>query len=446
MPATTPAPHRSLLNRAAPLAALLLALSPAAARAASPPITGQAIAADSVFLDYAPPPTGGAGALCLVDTGVNANADTTPGLVSATALDGGTGNDVDPLGHGTVDAAIAGGSGKGGLLGAWPALKIISIRATTVPSPGQEPRFEFDDYSKGISACTQQVAGRPPTYAIDLPLSSVLPPSPDETATFANATTVAQTHGISIVAAAGNTPGAIELPASEPGVFAVGGDQVAGAVNDPNPAGTCSDSATTGLTFFAPGCGLDTINPQTDAPECCGNGTSQASAFTAAVLVALRSYDPTLTPAKAAQLLLSTVTNGHLDVAAAFKADGLGAIVAAGNAATPQPPPPPAPTPTPAPTRATPPLPPAPATPSSVALVPVPVVKSATWKHGVLRIVLKSLPGGTELHAKISLLHGSPVYAATSHPTLTRHTKHPRSAQLHLTRGSASSANVTVKL
>ena len=444
MPTTTPPPGR-LVTRTVQLAGLLLTLSPAAAYAVSPPITGQALAADSVFLDYAPPPPGGAGAMCLVDTGVNPNADTTPGLVSATALDGGTGNDVDPLGHGTVDAAIAGGSGQGGLLGAWPRLKIISIRSTTIPSPGQEPQFEFDDYSRGIDRCTQSVAGQPPVFAIDLPLSSVLPPSPDETAAFADAVGGAQTHGTSIVAAAGNTPGAIELPASEPGVFAVGGDQVAGTVNDPNPAGTCSDSATTGLTFFAPGCGLDTINPQTDAPECCGNGTSQASAFTAAVLVALRSYDPALTPAKAAQLLLSTVTDGHLDVAAAFKADGLGAIVAAGNAAAPQPPPTPAPTPAPAPAAAIPPA-RAPATPSSVARVPAPVVKSATWKHGVVRIVLKSIPSGTKLHAKITLLHGSPIYLATAHPTVTRHTKHPRSAQLHLTRGSASSANVTVKL
>jgi hypothetical protein len=443
MRSATPTAARRQLTRAAQLAGLVLALSPAAAHAASPPITGQALAADAVFLDYAPPPPGGAGALCLVDTGVNPNPDTTPGLVSATALDGGTGNDVDPLGHGTVDAAIAGGSGQG-LLGAWPQLKIISVRATTVPSPGQEPQFEFDDYSRAILKCVQPRTG-PQVAAIDLPLSSVLPPSPDETATFANAAGVAQGDGISIVAAAGNTPGAIELPASEPGVFAVGGDQVAGAVNDPNPAETCSDSATTGLTFFAPGCGLDTIDPQTDAPECCGNGTSQASAFTAAVLVALRSYDPTLTPAKAAQLLLSTVTDGHLDVAAAFKADGLGAIVTAGNAATPQPPPAPAPTPTPAPAPTAPPA-PAPATPSAIARVPLPVVKSASWKHGVLRIVLKSIPAGTELHAKITLIHGNPIYAATAHPTLTRHSSHPRSAQLHLSREAISSGNVTVKL
>ena len=61
-----------------------------------------------------------------------------PGLVHATALDGGTPNDVDPLWHGTIDAAVAGGAGHG-VLGAWPRLKIVSVRATDVPSPGQHP-------------------------------------------------------------------------------------------------------------------------------------------------------------------------------------------------------------------------------------------------------------------------------------------------------------------
>lgn len=87
--------------------AALLSSSPVAS-AASPPITRQAAAAHAEFLAYAPPPAGGAKALCLVDTGVDANPDTTLGLVSATALDGGTGSDADPLRHGTIDAAIAG--------------------------------------------------------------------------------------------------------------------------------------------------------------------------------------------------------------------------------------------------------------------------------------------------------------------------------------------------
>jgi len=119
----------------------------------------------------------GARARCAWSTrGVNAIADTAPGLVSATALDGGTGNDVDPLLHGTIDAAIAGGAGHG-VLGAWPQLKIVSVRATDVPSPGQVPTFQYDDYVQGILQCTQPVAGVQ-VAAIDLPLASKIPPTP----------------------------------------------------------------------------------------------------------------------------------------------------------------------------------------------------------------------------------------------------------------------------
>jgi len=421
------------------LAGIGLVLSPVVAAAASPPVTGQAKTADSVFLDYAPLPTGGAGALCLVDTGVNSNPDTMPGLVSATALDGGVGSDVDPLGHGTVDAAVAGGAGHG-VLGAWPALKIVSVRATSVPSPGQEPKFGFNSYVDGIQQCLQPAAGAH-VYAIDLPLQSVIQPSPDQTAAFSNAVTTAQGLGISILAAAGNKPGAIELPASEPGVFAVGGGQVTTNVDDPNPSGICSDSATTSLTFFAPGCGIDQIDPITDAPTCCGYGTSQASAFTAGVLVALRSYDPMLTPDKAAHLLLSTATGGHLDVAAAFRADGLGAIVDAGTANIPKPPAPPPPQPAPSPA----PAPRVPATaPSSAPVVPVPLAKSVTWVRGVLRISLASLPAGARLHVRVNFARGKSLYIATAHSGLHRRTAKPRQVQLHLTEGTVSSATISV--
>ena len=228
-------------------------------------------------------------------------------------------------------------------------------------------------------------------------------------------------------------PAPIELPASQPGIFAVG-------AGDTTNGGICSFSASAGLTFFAPGCVIDTIDPTSDAPLCCGNGTSQASAFTAGVLVALRSYDPALTAAKAVQLLLSTTTNGHLDVAAAFRADGLGVIVDAGNAAIPKPPPTPAPPPTaPAPPASQP-------SPTPASTVPLPLVRSATWRRGILRIALIGLPVAARLHVKITFSHRKPRYYATSHTSLQRRTPHPRLALLHLTMGTARGATVTVKL
>ena len=108
----TPRPRsRSRAAAGFVLAALLLTGTPAIAGAASPPVTRQAQTANAAFLAYAPAPPAGPKALCLVDSGVNPVPDLTAGLVSATALDGGTGNDTDPLTHGTIDAAVAGGAG-----------------------------------------------------------------------------------------------------------------------------------------------------------------------------------------------------------------------------------------------------------------------------------------------------------------------------------------------
>jgi hypothetical protein len=398
------------------LAGLGLALSPAVAGAASPLATAQAQAANAVFLAYAPPPAGGPRALCLVDTGVNAVPDTAPGLVSATALDGGTGNDVDPLMHGTIDAAVAGGAGHG-VLGAWPQLKIVSVRATDVPSPGQSPKFQYDDYVNGINQCSRTQAG-PQIAVIDLPLASKILPTPDQAEEFNNAVTQAQTKGISILAAAGNDSPDIQLPGNQPGVMPVG-------AGDENNA-ICPLSPTNGLTFYAPGCYIDQIDRNGEA-FCCGNGTSQASAFAAGVLVALRSYAPDLSAAKAVELLLSTTHNGHLDVAAAFQAVGLSAIVDAGVAAIPQPPAPPV-------------------TASSRPGLAAPSVRRVTWHRGVLQITLKRIPKGARLHATITFAHRNAKHLATRSRRLRARTPAPIRALLRLTRGAASSATVPIKV
>jgi hypothetical protein len=414
-------PARTRLACCLTLTVAALALTATGAGAASPIITRQATSANAVFLAYAPVPPAAANALCLVDSGVNATPDTTPGLLSAIALDGGTGADVDPLWHGTIDAAIAGGSGYG-VLGAWPQLKIVSVRATDVPSPGQKPTFQFDDYVAGITQCSRDVPSVQ-VAAIALPLSSVIAPTPDQEQEFATAVALAQSKGISILAAAGNEPGPIQLPGSQPGILAVGAGN----------RGTipCSFSPTTGLTFYAPGCGLDQIDTAGNA-FCCGNGTSHASAFAAGVLVALRSYDPALTAARAVELLLTTThNNGQLDATAAFRAAGLGAIVDAGDAATPK-----------APVVVTPPPPAA----APVRRVPRPSVRSVTWHRGVLTIRLKSIPKSARLHARVTFAHRKAMSLVTTHLRVRARTPRPRRVQLHQSRAGVSSATVTVRV
>lgn len=405
--------------------AVLLGTAPVAS-ATSPPVTRQAAAANAAWLAYAPPPAGGALALCLVDTGVNPTPDTTPGLVSATALDGGTGDDVDTLTHGTIDAAIAGGAGHG-VLGAWPQLKIVSIRATDNPGAGQQTTYQFDDYAGAIRECSKSRPD-PQIAAITIPLASKIPPTPDQVDTFTAAANQAQTRDIAILAAAGNEPGPVQLPGSQPGILPVGaGDTVSG--------GVCSLSASTGLTFFAPGCVVDQIDTAGNT-RCCGNGTSQASSFAAGVLVALRSYARTLTATAAMQLLVSTAHNGQLDAAAAFRAAGVGAIVDAGTAAIPKPAPP-------APPAAVPP--PAPA--AAAKTLARPRVKRATWRRGVLLITLRSrLLKSGRLHAKVTFPRRKAMFLRSAKSTLRARTPLPRRVQIHLTAPGAKSATVAVKV
>ena len=228
------------------------------------------------------------------------------------------------------------------------------------------------------------------------------------------------------MAAAGNDPGDLQLPANQPGVFAVGAGDPSGAV--------CDFSATTGLTFYAPGCVIDQITT-TGETMCCGNGTSQASAFAAGVLVALRSYAPALTPDAAVQYLLSTTHNGHLDVArrvprrrprrdrrrrhrrdpqaARTTAARRHTAAAAGRRTT----------------RA------APERPARD------VAPRRADDHAA-----SSIPKRVTLHAKVTFARRKTMFLATTHLRLRARTPPPRRLVLQQTRGGVKSATVTVKV
>ncbi len=426
----------------------LLAASPVAS-GASPAVSAQAQQADAAFLAYAPPPAGGAGALCLVDTGVNSNPDTTAGLIGSYAIDGATTSDVDPQGHGTLMAMIAGATGNG-MIGAWPQLKIVSVRATNAPSPGQTPTYEFDNYSDAMGYCFNANAADQ-VKVVDLALASPIPPTPDQAAVFAKAVDELEAQNVAVVAAAGNSPGTVQEPGAEPNVFSVGATTAQPGSLSNTPVGSpCNFSPTTGVGIMAPGCGLDAANPFTDQAMCCQDGTSEASAFTAAVLAALMSYDPSLTYTKAETLLVQSASNGNLDVAAAFQADGLGAIVAAGNANTPQPPAPPpttattTTTTTPS-TTTTPPPPAAPPTTTTVTPTPTPPAAAssptyplhvqAVWRHGRIRIQLTGRHGRATVDLTLHFKHrtrrlAQPIKRRTR--TLMIRTRRPVSASVEV--------------
>jgi hypothetical protein len=439
--------RRTTITRLLLTAAGVLAVAPAAS-ATNPTsvlaVTAQAQQADATFLAYAPPPVGGAGALCLVDTGVNANPDTTPGLIGSYAINSGATGDVDPEEHGTTMAMIAGGAGKG-ILGAWPQLKIVSVRATNVPSPGQEPIYEFDYYWEGMASCLHAPASDH-IKAVDLALASQIPPSPDQAQSFAIQVGNLEVQNIAVVAAAGNNPGGVEEPAGEPNVLAVGADTAQpGTFSDTATGAVCTFSANQGVGLYAPGCGLDAADPFSDAPLCCYDGTSEASAFTAAVIVALMSYDPRITYTKAEQLLVSTANDGDLDVAAAFQADGLGQIVSQGNANTPQPA-----TNTPSTTATT----PAstgtgqPASKTGTAKHAYPVtLRSVGWRDGVLTIRLAGMRKHATAKVTLTYPRARARHASSSHATIKIHTPRPRSVVIRVLDGkTALSATTTVQM
>src|SRR3954454_9813928 len=94
--------------------------------------TSQAVAAHAEWLPYAPPPPNGAAAVCLVDTGVDLNPDTSPTVIDRIALDGGGTSDLSPSKHGNQMAMVMGAPLNGwGMVGFWPGVRIVSVRAVT---------------------------------------------------------------------------------------------------------------------------------------------------------------------------------------------------------------------------------------------------------------------------------------------------------------------------
>jgi Subtilase family len=303
----------------------MLILLPAAARAESG-ITTQAIADNGAFLPYAPPPAQLAG-LCLVDTGVNLNADTEGVVVERMALDGGSGEDVSATLHGTVLAMMAGAPANGwGMVGTAPrAVQIVSVG---IVEHGHTT-FPFNAYAAGITACLR-VRQQHNIRVINLSLGTSESPSGESYEALTNAIERATNYGVAVVAAAGNDDGgAVEYPAAYPRVLSVG-------ATDTQGGGFCSFSNRgEGLRLLAPGCDLDGAEPTTGASDYdYWQGTSEASAIAAAALDALDSYQPGLSP-ETAETDLAEANKGVLDIAQTFRNAGLGGIVTAGEAAEP---------------------------------------------------------------------------------------------------------------
>lgn len=291
--------------------------------------TLQARVANAEFLAYAPPPPKPA-AVCLIDSGVDLNPDTAPLIAERISLDGGSGDDVLPSKHGTQMAMVMGAPANGwGMVGIWPQVKIVSVRATAEGQGG----FEFSAYREALEICRL----RAPKYAIkvaELALGGSRSATPEELLQLRDVVSASRSAGLNVVAAAGNQGGEVDAPASFEPVFAVAAANEGGALCAFSSRGTAID-------LWAPGCNLDQALPS-DGSAASGQGSSQASAVVACVIAALRAYSPDLGPADAERIVRTssqTTTGGlMIDVARAFRAANLGGLVTERVPESPNPP------------------------------------------------------------------------------------------------------------
>jgi hypothetical protein len=321
----------SRLRHAAALigaAVLLAACVPAANADESAMPTTQARAYNADWVPYLDPPEKPA-AVCLVDSGVNITPDTPADspegpIVKRLALDGGpgtaAGSSWEAL-HGTRMAMVGAAPVNGwGAVGFWPGVRIVSIRAIATGATA----FTFNSYSRALQLCSSSSRAER-IVAVNLSLGCDCEPTQAESALLRDRITAAHANDESVIAAAGNTGGAVTSPANELGVMAVAAGDRWG--------GLCSFSSRgVGVDLLGPGCEDDLADPLSGAPWAGYSGGSSGAAMTASVVVALlRSYRPDL-DWKAAEAFVAKSArasdNGPvLDVEKLFRAAGLSKLV-----------------------------------------------------------------------------------------------------------------------
>ena len=308
------------------IAAAIALAAPAAAQAyETPSPAAQAIAANASFLTSMPAVAPASRpVVCVVDSGVDANDDTTPQLVGAASVYGGTTADVDPDKHGTEMAMTAVAPANGwGMVGAFPGAGVYSVRAMQAGETG----YAASAVNQAINKCRQaKVVDGVNIKVISLSLGSDVSPAANsiDYQQAAVAVDQARATGIDVVAAAGNrSTGTVDFPANLPGVLTIAASDSAG--------GRCSiASYGPEVELWTLGCGVDTFYFPTQG-QGIGTGSSFSTAYTAGALAAIRDRMPTLTVVQAEQLLTSTAGGGGagplLDATAAFRWGGQGALV-----------------------------------------------------------------------------------------------------------------------
>ncbi|HEY8584413.1 MAG TPA: S8 family serine peptidase, partial [Capillimicrobium sp.] len=414
-----------------------------------------AVAANAEFLATLPAPPGGAAAVCVIDSGVDTTTDLGPALVKRSAYDGGTPDDTGALGdtgvplakHGTYVAGVIASQVDGvGSSGIWPAARILSRRVFSGPQTGTTAQR----YITAVQWCVSEPSDR--VRVINLSLAG-LGATLDERGALEDKIRQVRRppYEVNVVAAAGNQGlSFVGYPAAGTEVFAVAATDALGALTSFSNWGVGQDLA----AFGASTCLTDT------AGLVVGAGTSYAAPAVSAVLAALRSYRPSLSPEAAENLLVEHARNGAagaiLDAGAAFAAagietgsDGIGAGTCSspptGGGGAPAPP-----SPSPAPATEAPLQPEEPpqdehtistpdGSPTVQRRVLRPVLRRLTYTEGVLRVRVSGVEPGDRA---CFVVDGRSYWRSSGH--LRVRVPRWRRVMVYVTRGDEQSSVLTL--
>jgi type VII secretion-associated serine protease mycosin len=238
-----------------------------------------------------------------------------------------------PLSHGTYIASLISGHGQGpgdaeGVIGVAPQSKVLSVRV--IPDDNEPGVDAYNSRSAFADAVGKGIyyAVRHGAAVINMSLGSN-----EASADMRTAVAYALSHGVVVVASAGNT-GTIGryapyvYPASFPGVIAVAAVNVSGA-----RAGFSQQNSS--VVVSAPGVTVLGAGPGGQYVE--ADGTSPAGALVSGIAALIKSQYPALSPAQVEQALVTSATRrppGDYSVQVGFgEVDAVAALTAAGTLA-----------------------------------------------------------------------------------------------------------------
>ncbi|HEY3867580.1 MAG TPA: S8 family serine peptidase [Actinocrinis sp.] len=216
--------------------------------------------------------------------------------------------------HGTCMASIIAGHGRGaddadGTLGVAPGAHILSVRVIRDDDAPDinDPLTDQNSLADGINYAVGHGA-----QVISMSLGGTGGPDSDSSEV-SDAIHNALAHNIVVVVAAGNdgqNGNPISYPGGERGVITVSAVDSAGDHAGFSSSGWDVDVA-------APGVNVPCDAADSDDEYLVGDGTSQATAYTAGLVALIRSENPSLSPAQVRDLIEQTATDkpagGHDD-------------------------------------------------------------------------------------------------------------------------------------